>query len=260
MPRKRDKLGIRQIVKLIDEHYALTGRWPTSRSGRLITRPDLTWEAINTALRRGCRGLPGGDSLARVLQRHRGITDTRLARPTLTRQQILEWADQYHLRHGEWPDRTSGRVAEAPELTWETINRYLRRGGPRLAGGSSLVKLLREARQVWDWRGTRPLTERLILKWADDHRNRTGRLPVRMAGPVLADPKDTWAAIDEALRHGRRGLSGGSSLYLLLCEHREDPIEFNRELKKRRERIGKAKPRYISRAGSNNSDGNNSRG
>jgi hypothetical protein len=32
--------------------------------------PGLTWHAINLALYKGLRGLPGGDSLARLLVRH----------------------------------------------------------------------------------------------------------------------------------------------------------------------------------------------
>jgi hypothetical protein len=32
--------------------------------------PGLTWHAINLALYKGLRGLPGGDSLSRLLVRH----------------------------------------------------------------------------------------------------------------------------------------------------------------------------------------------
>jgi hypothetical protein len=34
--------------------------------------PGQSWAAIDEALRRGLRGLPGGDTLARLLGRHRG--------------------------------------------------------------------------------------------------------------------------------------------------------------------------------------------
>ena len=43
----------------------------------------------------------------------------------------------------------------------------------------------------------------------------------RLSGPtVQAAPDQTWGAIDQALRQGRRGLPGGSSLGRLLVQHR----------------------------------------
>jgi DNA-binding CsgD family transcriptional regulator len=35
--------------------------------------PGESWRAVDQALRRGCRGLPGGGSLARMLRRARGV-------------------------------------------------------------------------------------------------------------------------------------------------------------------------------------------
>jgi hypothetical protein len=53
-----------------DAHYARTGRWPHGDAGHIDGQPGQTWGAVNVALRRGLRGLPGGDSLARLLDRH----------------------------------------------------------------------------------------------------------------------------------------------------------------------------------------------
>src|SRR5262249_12317852 len=59
-----------------------------------------------------------------------------------------------------------------------------------------------------------------ILAWADAHRGSTGAWPSAHSGKIQAAPTDTWLAVDKALRVGRRGLPGGSSLGQLLKERR----------------------------------------
>jgi hypothetical protein len=57
-----------------------------------------------------------------------------------------------------------------------------------------------------------------ILKWASAHREATGEWPTRHSGSVAGARFENWGSIDGALRHGRRGLPGGSSLAQLLAE------------------------------------------
>jgi hypothetical protein len=57
------------ILRWADAHRRRTGKWPSPASGPLADVPGESWQAINNALHRGCRGLPGGDSLARLLVR-----------------------------------------------------------------------------------------------------------------------------------------------------------------------------------------------
>jgi hypothetical protein len=66
LPRLSDKL----ILAWADAHHRHTGTWPRSSSGAVIDAPGEHWRSIESALRRGWRGLPGGDSLARLLARH----------------------------------------------------------------------------------------------------------------------------------------------------------------------------------------------
>jgi hypothetical protein len=73
------------------------------------------------------------------------------------------------------------------------------------------------------------LTLEMILIWADAHHRETGRWPTASRGRVGANRCERWRAIDEALRYGRRGLPGGSSLGLLLAEHRGLPRPTNRQ-------------------------------
>ena len=69
-------------------------------------------------------------------------------------------------------------------------------------------------------KGRLPLSVELILRWADDHRRRTGRWPTADAGNVSGVPGQTWQAVNRALFAGSRGLPGGSSLARLLAARR----------------------------------------
>ena len=66
----------------------------------------------------------------------------------------------------------------------------------------------------------RPLTEEMILEWADAYYSRNNEWPVIDSGPVRDEPGETWAIVDAALRAGTRSLPGNSSLPRLLSEHR----------------------------------------
>jgi hypothetical protein len=221
MPRRGvvKRLTINDILKWADQHHEWTGRWPITRDGPVLGVQGETWEGINTALRKGGRGMKGGTSLTRLLARRRGALDTRRIRPDLTREQIIDWARSHQLRTGEWPTRESGQVPSAPDVSWSTVWRTLRRGGTHLPGGESLRDLLRKEFSIWSSRGNRPLTPALILKWADEHHSRTGKWPVVMSGQIPRQTH-TWAAINEALKHGRCGLPGGTSVAKFLRQHR----------------------------------------
>jgi hypothetical protein len=64
------------------------------------------------------------------------------------------------------------------------------------------------------------LTTAQILAWADHHHQRTGLWPRAGSGRVLDQPGEDWEQIDRALRKGKRGLPGRSSLARLLAQKR----------------------------------------
>lgn len=70
MPPRRVPLLVHQILQWADAHHERTGRWPNAHAGPVADAPGETWGAINQALARGRRGLPGDDSLFRLLVRH----------------------------------------------------------------------------------------------------------------------------------------------------------------------------------------------
>ena len=70
-------LDVERILRWADAHRTATGSWPDLRSGPVGGADDETWSAIDAALRRGRRGLPGGSSLARLLAEERGVAGGR---------------------------------------------------------------------------------------------------------------------------------------------------------------------------------------
>ena len=126
----------RSSLTWADAHHDRTGRWPNDVSGPIAEAPDETWHAVNSALRKGSRGLRGGLSLARLLIARRQIRCHYYA-PRLTIPQVLAWAEAFDSRHGKWPTRHSGPVADAPGETWPGIQAALERGHRGSPGGSS---------------------------------------------------------------------------------------------------------------------------
>jgi hypothetical protein len=216
-PRRRWQnkplLTIPQILAWADAHHERTGQWPKYNSGPVYNAPGENWQAINCTLVNGDRGLPPGSSLAKVLDKHRGVRNLR-ATPPLTYKQILKWADAHYRLTGQWPKYRSGPVHGAPGETWCSIAAALRCGSRRLPGGSSLPLLLMKHRGVRCW--GQPVTIKQILGWAKRHHKRTGRWPTVNSGKVHDAPGETWLALDGALRRGGRGLRPDSSLSRLL--------------------------------------------
>jgi hypothetical protein len=216
----RPQLTAEQILAWADAHHRRTGRWPVMASGPVTAGPlGLTWRTVDTALRLGFRGLEGGSSLARLLAERRDVRNLHQL-PRLSRPQILAWADAHQQRSGAWPTAQSGPVAGAPGETWRGLDRALRVGLRGLPAGSSLARLLAKERGVRNLQDLPRLTPRQILAWADAHHRRTGEWPGHDPISVEEAPGEAWAGLDTALRNGRRGLPGGSSLARLLAEKR----------------------------------------
>jgi hypothetical protein len=142
----RPPLTIETILAWADSYRVRMGRWPSAGSGAIPESLGDTWDSINAALARGNRGLPGGTSLAALLQTHRG-SSARQPKSTLTVEQILAWAENHHRRTGKWPSADSGPVLEAPGENWRALNTSLQEGLRGLPGGDSVSKLRRRQNQ-----------------------------------------------------------------------------------------------------------------
>jgi hypothetical protein len=213
-------LTVEQVLSWADEHHRQTGDWPSPNSGAIRAAPGETWSRIHAAFVVGLRGLPGGSSLAKFLALHRGRRNRKDQAP-LTVEQIVEWADAHYERTGAWPQHRAGAVHGVPGESWGVIDRFLRRGGRTLPGGSSLARLLTEKRGVRNKQNLPPLTVENILAWADAHYQCTNEWPTQLSGPIADAQGETWKSVHMALVQGLRGLPGDSSLAQLLAKQRD---------------------------------------
>lgn len=200
-------LTIDQVLAWAEAHRERTGYWPNWKSGRVYLAPFETWRGLNKALREGLRGLPGGSSLAKLLPKRGEKLDHRF-HPRLTIEGILAWADAHRKRTGQWPTVASGPVYESPSQTWNALNTNLKMGYRGLPGGISLAQLLVERRGARSPCSLPALTIPQILTWADVFHKRTGKWPGVRSG-IVEGSGENWKGIENVLRDGGRGLSGG---------------------------------------------------
>lgn len=206
------------VAEWATDHRRRTGDWPTQNSGSVEGHHGEVWHNIDHALIAGHRSLPGGDSLAKLLARRFGARN-RAESPHLTEDEIVVWAQEHRQRLGTWPTITSGPIGLSPDDTWAAVDNALRDGLRGITGGSTLAKLLADKCGKRNHMDVPPLVVEEILNWARDHQVRTGKLPTQDSGPVLAAPGETWCGINNALKKGRRKISGGDSLAVLLTRH-----------------------------------------
>jgi hypothetical protein len=212
-------LTIAQILQWADFEHEQTGRWPLRNGGTVLANKNEKWSSIHNCLIAGLRGLPGGDTLRRLLARQRGVRH-KCDLPRLTEAHIAQWIRAHHEATGGWPHAQLGPIPAATGETWCGVDHALNDGSRGLPGGETLARFITRHFGVWT-RATLPdLTIEQILAWADAHHQRTGHWPTLTLGPVTGAPGETWQAIDSALRQGKRGLEGGSSLARLLAQHR----------------------------------------
>jgi hypothetical protein len=220
--RPVQRLTVEQILRWAREHRRRTGRWPHQHSGPIPSASGLQWHTVDAHLRRGTRGLPGGDSLSRLLARRLKARNLS-GRPPLTQEGILAWADAFNERHGRLPTCNGGRIPGTGGETWRGVHKALSDGYRGLPGGSSLARLLAKRRGKRLSRDLPPLTVPGILAWADRHRAETGSWPNNYSGRVPSVPGETWKAVGRALERGGRGLPGGDTLRKLLERERGLP-------------------------------------
>jgi hypothetical protein len=144
----------------------------------------------------------------------------RLLKRPLYLRDVLAWAAAHRERTGRWPTQASGDIPGTIGESWKRVDTALRKGLRGLPVGSSLALLLAEQCGARHQRRQPPLTAQQLLAWADAWHERTGRWPTADSGPLPGTGGDTWSILDQALRAGRRGLPGGSSLAQLLATRR----------------------------------------
>src|SRR5262245_28263656 len=148
---RRAALTEATILQWAEAHRRRSGTWPSPYGGTIPDAPGETWPAINAALKMGVGGLSRGSSLDKLLAKH-GIQRKRRFTP----EQVLEWADAFFAVRRHWPYLNSGSVADAPGVTWRSVDRALREGTRGFKGNSSLSAFLNHHRGIFNGLKTRP--------------------------------------------------------------------------------------------------------
>ena len=197
------------ILAWADDHYRRTGHYPKHNDGPILGAHQETWSAVEGALIKGRRGLPGNDSLAKFLTRHRGIRN-KSDLPPLTVGQITTWAEIHKATTGNWPTAHSGKIYDTSGETWAAVHSALAGGLRGLPGGDSLARLLARECGRRNPADTSPLSLTVIRRWVVQHHEQTGKWPTALSGPVEGVEGETWCAVANALQKGRRGLTAGA--------------------------------------------------
>jgi hypothetical protein len=114
-------LTVSQVLAWADAHHVRTGNWPTLGSGSVADAPHENWSALNAALRIGVRGLPGGDSLARLLRREKRIGERRGRAPQFARQRLFSVLHAQGLCAAE----IGRRLGVSRQAAWEMLRRNI---------------------------------------------------------------------------------------------------------------------------------------
>lgn len=194
------------------EYKRINGKFPTDKTK--CTCKFGLWKTIGIALFTGSRGLPGGSSLAKLRRRNTGIDTGRKSGISLTEDLVWQEILAFKKANGIFPS-TNTKPKTSFGITWSAMSGNLSSGYYGLPGGSSLAKLI-EARTGKKRPDNRPLsaiqlTEDMIYERMKAFKSLRGFWP---GVNKRHDPTDlgSWPALADALKHGYRGLPGGSSL------------------------------------------------
>jgi hypothetical protein len=205
------------ILEMADSFFAEHGCWPNRNEGLIEDGAKATWMAVDIALGKGNRGLPGGSSLARLLAKHRGVPNVGDL-PEFTYEKVLDWADSHHARTGSWPNSKSGPILECPGETWAVMDQRMRKGQRGLDRKLPLAHFLHAERGVRIYHNVQPLNIQDIRQWIQHHYETTGNWPTNNSGDVLAAPGEVWSSVDAALIQRGHGLPYVSSVAKLIAE------------------------------------------
>jgi len=131
--------------------------------------------------------------------------------PDLSEDEILGWGDAFFASHGDWPRVDSGPISESSGETWLTVAAALALGLRGLPAGGSLPRFFARHRGRYN-QSDQDFSGAQIMAWAESWRAATGRWPTTLSGEIPGQGGLTWLGVDVALRKGRGGLDGGSSL------------------------------------------------
>ncbi len=147
---KRQEYGPRlteeSILDLIKKYIAKYDRKPNCKTGLVEGHENLTWSALNRRLEIGDKTLPGGSSLAKLIEKELGIRDSNRPPALIPLELVKDWVRQYLKKYGKRPLVSNSIKIEFANglhkgISWGSVNRALLRGGCSLPKGTTLADL-----------------------------------------------------------------------------------------------------------------------
>lgn len=83
-----------------------------------------SWNGINHALTYGFRGIPGNDSLSRLLDRN-GRKQNPKNLPIIIEKNVFKAADKYYKQTGKWPTRRTNESTNGARTEHERGRKHV---------------------------------------------------------------------------------------------------------------------------------------
>jgi superfamily II DNA or RNA helicase len=215
--------AVHEPIKFANLHAAIldfrsrTGRWPSTVSG-YCDAIGLDFRQIDHYLRHGIRGLGPDSSLygeIKTVAAANGllppVRDYETA--SLTEADVQEALQQHYDARGATPRK--GSASSPLGMSWEVLDRYLRKGGRGLGPGSSLAKqvvIFHKSKGLPVKEALRPLTYAQIHKAIRVYVSEKGQPPRRNSPGTVSLIGISWPALENLLKRGGRGLSRKSTV------------------------------------------------
>lgn len=199
----RPPITIEQLREAVDQHrQANGGRFPTHQGH--CDHLGLAWSTVDTALREGYRGLPGGSTL------RKWIDETYPAEryaPPYTSANIRAWVVAHREAHeGSFPTVESGPIAGV-NRTWMDVNDSMRKKQLPFTRCLSLSTWLDDQFPLDRTKKAARITAGMILVLVEAFRaERDGDFPYRDSGKV-AGLNMTWTQLDNAMCQAGQSLA-----------------------------------------------------
>ena len=178
---------------------------PNRKSGNFPKYWELTWGAIDGAIKRGSISGITAKSLADLFVQEFGYRNVNNL-PDLRQEKILEWCDLFKERNGMFPSNTSQSIAEMGTETFRSIDTALRENRRGLNGYSSLSNFLYEERGKRNNKSLPNLTKEKILEWMKNWYEEKGAWPTAGDGEIPKSGGEKWSNLNATLHRGGRGL------------------------------------------------------
>jgi len=196
-------ITVEQLRQAVDSFkLAHGGRFPTMNDGLALF--GLRWGTIDTRLREGFQGLPGGTSLSKWLDEI--YPDERFV-SSLTSANMHAWVLAHRAANsGTFPHIGSGTIAGA-KRTWQSVHEALRDRNLPFTKCKSLSEWLDDQFPLDRKKKATLITSDLLVDAVQAYRaENDGAFPFRESGKV-AGLNLTWTQLDNALRQGGKSLA-----------------------------------------------------